>query len=98
MPVRSGEEKEAIDHSRFADVGAGRAGRDVRYQGGAGGGTIAPPQLLTVDAVVGNEVQEPVHRGEKGGAFREGRIEGIGAGPRVDVLDQSGARGRAVAL
>src|SRR5205085_2313755 len=63
---------------------------NVLDQGGAGGGAVARPQLLSMHSVVGRKVQRSAHG-------RQAVRVGVGAA-RVDVLDQDRAGGGAVAL
>src|SRR5262249_511727 len=101
-------------------VSAARGGVDVRvHHGAAGGGGLAAllgdrhaigfPQLLAVNAVVGSEVQCPVHIGQVAGigavgaevlvgTVAEGPRDTVEARPRVEVLDHDGAGRGAVAL
>ena len=72
---------------------------DVFDQRGAGLGAVGAPQLVSVDAVVGGEVEEPIVRSvhSLGGGSDEGDGRPAAIGPGIDVLDHRRARGRAIA-
>ncbi len=69
--------------------GAAAEGVDVGDQLGAAAAPVRPPELATVDAVVGGEVEPAVGGGRPlgAGAVRELVVPGLEGG-RVDVLDE----------
>src|SRR5262249_18989668 len=79
-------------------------GVDVLEQGGAGSRAVAPPQLPPVRAVVGREEQRPVHVRELLRVRAVRYIPPVSVDvelrvrSRIDVLDEGGAGGGAVAL
>src|SRR5262249_12043379 len=77
-----------------AGVGAPAAGVDLLDQYGAGCRAVALPQLLPVRAIAGRKEQRAVHVREPEQAGVVGRAGAAG----VDVLDQDGPGGAAVAL
>src|SRR5262249_40394881 len=102
-PIRAvvGREKQrAVYISQHVWARAEGTRPDILDEGGAGGGAVAPPQLPPVCGVGGLEEQRPVHVRQQS---RVRAIEMVAAvlvrgAARVEVGDEGGAGGRAVAL
>src|SRR4029079_12822179 len=69
-------------------IGPVASEREVRDEDGTLRGSVAPPELRSMDTVVRAEVEGSLIRDQVGGGS---------TGPRVDVLDQSRSGGRPVA-
>src|SRR5262249_54833982 len=99
--VRGDEPEQAAEVRQVAGRLDERAVVEVVHDDRAGGGAVALPQLGAVGAVVGREIERAADRGQAGRRRRVGNGRQP-AGPRnragVDVGDQGGAGGGAVAL
>ena len=80
-PSVGGEEKLAPDFGQAPWIRAAASGVDVLDQPGAGRGAVGLPELASMGAVGGTEVEPARH-------VRRGELAKVPLRPRTDVLDQ----------